>query len=404
MQRIYFLDNLRALAILIVVFAHGLIPYTYADVQIHHFFFRNHFRYHFIDDIGYSVHFFTMPVFFLLAGFFTRASLLRHPLAEFINEKVLRLALPIVIGWIFFLPMHGTLYIANFLILLQHNLHAPVYELLNASQIYWATFIETLKNGDFFLSFFNNEHLWFLEYLLIFSGLSIFIFKYDGVFKKLSNIIFSYYKLPAILLLTLFFMTSTATIVVMPLFSTIPTAQSLLVYGFFFFYGWYLQQQPSVMEHLKSQTFRYTLSSFVSIFAYCIALHYSTPNTNNSLISITHAFALFTTLNAIIALFYRFFNAANKILRYISDASFWLYLMHIPVILILEVFFVDHTKSPLIEYVFTMGWTYFIFFMTYELLVKRTRFKSFYLGKYQFKFMRRWLTPKVTTMNNVVIE
>ena len=73
-----------------------------------------------------------------------------------------------------------------------------------------------------------------------------------------------------------------------------------------------------------------------------------------------------------IGLFQRLFNQPNKLVRYIADASYWLYLIHLPIVIWLQIAFAElpihwSLKLPAIS-LLTVG----ISLVLYELLVRPT--------------------------------
>lgn len=391
MKRIYFLDNLRALAILMVIFGHALLPYI--SLTLSHSLVRSNVTFHFLNYIAYCFHFLSMPIFFVLAGLFCHASLQKHSLAIFINEKLLRLGVPLLVGFIIFLPIHYIFYIQNFWALLTQFLQTQ-HGTLNSTQIFAHIFLETLNNGSFFKIFFHPEYLWFLLYLLIFSFVSIICYRYCKCLACIDDLFNKYSALPAILILAFLFTSGTSVLILMPN-GIIPTWQSLLVYGFFFYYGWCLHKHPGLLTSLKSRVGIYFVFSIISLLAYLYTISNNPSNLNTWLISVTHAFALFLSINTIFGLFYRFANSANPILRYISDASYWIYLINTPTLIIFGMVFVNRPMSVLSQYCATITCAFFVFIITYELLVKRTRLKSFYLGKHHLKLMRPWINRTI---------
>jgi peptidoglycan/LPS O-acetylase OafA/YrhL len=101
--RLYFLDNLRAVVIVLVIVLHASITYMAYPPQ-----------WWYVLDPDQSLLFTAivlvvdvalMPTLFFVAGFFALPSLERRGLGGFIREKLVRLALPWVFGVVFLAPL-----------------------------------------------------------------------------------------------------------------------------------------------------------------------------------------------------------------------------------------------------------------------------------------------------------
>ena len=95
--RYYYLDNLRAVALLAGVLLHAglsfcvitaeLLPSANAETSI------------IFDYWIWLLHTFRMPLFFLIAGFFAHYLVSKKGVKQFLRNRMLRVALPFVIFW-----------------------------------------------------------------------------------------------------------------------------------------------------------------------------------------------------------------------------------------------------------------------------------------------------------------
>ena len=103
-SRMYFLDNLRAFVVLLVVALHGFLPYmAYVPDW-------------YVVDSENSV-FFTllvllievplMPIMFFIAGYFALPSLRKRVGSDFLRAKLVRLGIPWAVGVLFLAPLIG---------------------------------------------------------------------------------------------------------------------------------------------------------------------------------------------------------------------------------------------------------------------------------------------------------
>lgn len=141
--RLYFLDNLRAFAIVMVIVLHASITYmVYAP------------EWWYVLDPDRSLPFTmlvllvdvpTMPALFFVAGFFALPSLQRRGIGGFVREKMVRLGIPWVVGVVFLAP------IATYMIYVSRDNPMGYLE-------FWST--------DFWGPMFQQSVYWFLGVLL----------------------------------------------------------------------------------------------------------------------------------------------------------------------------------------------------------------------------------------------
>ncbi len=141
--RLHFLDNLRAFAIVMVIVLHASITYMLFAPE-----------WWYVIDPDRSISFTmlvllvdvpTMPALFFVAGFFALPSLQRRGTEGFVREKLLRLAIPWVVGVVFLAP------IATYMIYVSRNVPMGYLE-------FWTT--------DFWGPMFQQSVYWFLGVLM----------------------------------------------------------------------------------------------------------------------------------------------------------------------------------------------------------------------------------------------
>jgi peptidoglycan/LPS O-acetylase OafA/YrhL len=82
--------------------------------------------------------------------------------------------------------------------------------------------------------------------------------------------------------------------------------------------------------------------------------------------------AVWLMIFGLIGLFTRYVNRPVRIARYLSDASYWTYLVHLPVLIILAGF-VAHAAWPLpVKFAVTLGGTAAACIVSYHLLARST--------------------------------
>ncbi len=74
----------------------------------------------------------------------------------------------------------------------------------------------------------------------------------------------------------------------------------------------------------------------------------------------------------LMGLFRHFFSAENKRLRYMSDASYWLYLMHLPFVILLQIFTASLPLPAWLKIVLVTGVVTGVLLATYQWFVRYT--------------------------------
>ncbi len=149
-QRIYYLDNLRALAVLV------LIPYHSARIYDWPPFYLKVDQLAGFEIFTRSTDVWIMPLFFMIAGASTVYSLDRRSTIKFITERIKRLMVPFVIGMLTVIPVNG--YYA-------YLFHSGT----DISFINYLPVFFTIESLDGYNGTFTVSHLWFLIYLMLFS-------------------------------------------------------------------------------------------------------------------------------------------------------------------------------------------------------------------------------------------
>ena len=95
-ERLHALDAVRAFALILGVFFHATMSFLpgqqlwpVVDVQ----------RSEAMGGSFFLLHIFRMSLFFFVAGFFARLSLMKRGVRGFVIDRLKRIALPLVVGW-----------------------------------------------------------------------------------------------------------------------------------------------------------------------------------------------------------------------------------------------------------------------------------------------------------------
>ena len=150
-NRLYFLDNLRAFVVILVVVLHGSI--TYMAYAPEWWYVLDPNRSELFTQLVLLIDVPIMPILFFLAGYFALPSLQRRGVNLFLKEKFIRIGIPWIFGALFLAPL--ITYMIYF------SRHIPTTFLQ-----FWTT--------DFWGKMYQQSVYWFLGTLLfLFIGLGV---------------------------------------------------------------------------------------------------------------------------------------------------------------------------------------------------------------------------------------
>jgi fucose 4-O-acetylase-like acetyltransferase len=331
-QRRHHLDAIRVSAILL------LIPYHAARyIQ------KGLGEDRIVDAVVWFVHTWHMPLFFAISGFLAATGLRRSTAARQVRSRFRRLGMPLVIGMLTVVPL------ANFFV-------------IEAAAIWPREQKIPAKRELTFGHVFNltPQHLWFLAYLLVISLLVIGVWLAVQRHRKLGTLIKhgfralmrAWWGIPVLASLSaLILSTKTGWVAGGTMSdSLIPTPTLLTYFGLFFGFGWLLSGQDDLVEELKRRAWlRFVAGGLIAILAF--ALFYNSADftgnvgmagilAGNSQVRILGLFAVgivsWLILFGIWGILARYVRRESRLLRYLADASFWIYLVHIPFLVALQ--------------------------------------------------------------------
>ena len=367
--RLHALDAIRGLALLLGLVIHGSMSFWIGLVD-YGFPFSDISKSMTLTYLSYVLHMFRMTVFFLIAGFFAHLSLHRKVPKAFFKDRMKRIALPMVAAW---LP--------SIALLVPSALWA-------ASKLYGADYIEqmnALQGSSPPAPFFM--HFWFLYYLLWFYFIAVVcsrlltkLDKKDIVMKPVTLLIHFLCKFRFLVIIT----TALSSLVLIQrenwvMWGGIPTpteaiwneAPAFFIYGLAFFIGWVFDRERSCFLILKNHWLQYFLVALV-FTALSIPLLDARPfsisiipESDKLIFSLLYSMASWCWVLALIGVGMKYFDKESDTRRYLADASYWIYIVHLPLIFFLQAVMMDWPihwaiKFPALLIVATtiLLWTY----------------------------------------------
>ncbi|MGH1350558.1 MAG: acyltransferase family protein [Methyloligellaceae bacterium] len=357
-QRIHYMDHLRALAMILGVFYHSAAGYS-TQVQ-YEWFIRHIPSTDILSVFRILSHDFRMPLFFLISGFFASLLLERRSVQSFIGNRIIRLLMPLILfSVVTYYALNGIGYLA--LGYLKHSFF--VYIVVSQGE-------EEAASTSLF-------HLWFLRYLFEFCVIAA---------------VLQYIRHPFIARARHSIFSSSWTLVMLPLIivpgymlanehmsaptDLLPELWPYLYYGAFFLIGWHIFKQQDFIQIINAHIWKL---SVVAAILFCVQVYvkFSNLETEESILPHYTGAFLFSFLKLylvfiILGLGQRFLNFSNEGMRYMSDASYWIYISHLPIVLFIQTLLAPLDMSLWLKFVIVTALTLAITAMTYHLFVRYT--------------------------------
>lgn len=335
----------------------------------------------------YYVHCFRMEAFFLLAGFFAHVVIGKRGLSAFLRDRALRIALVFVVVLYPMKVVLSACWVAG-------GLHTGAIHLPPevASLPLW----QLALGGPAQESWprINLTHLWFLYYLVCVTALFqvghrlvAWLLRPEHPVRHVAHAVYhrvgSNWFAPAALAVAL-----------LPLLgamksSTIDTPDAgfawhwpvLALYGLFFALGWVLQRHQDLLPSLAR---RWPVYLPLSLLVGLISAVGAGTRMAGGPWALEHADALRlataagTSLTMCLAvagwlgLFVRFFNHPRAWVRYLADSSYWIYLVHLPLVVGLQVGFAPWGWPWWIQWPLINAIAFAVLLVSYHLLVRTT--------------------------------
>ncbi|MGN7723884.1 acyltransferase family protein [Chitinophaga sp. 22620] len=325
--RIYSMDALRALAMFLGVALHAAMPYTVKDFPG---FYHDPAYSNIAFDLTYFlIHIFRMQLFYLIAGFFFRLLYQKIGASAFMKHRAQRILIPFIAGLIFILPLT---YLPG------------VYDRVTEGGAHFTGADAAAIFRDIII-WRGPLHLWFLYYLMLMylAGLAMIKWCWPLIsrYKGLERIVM-FRARPAAALLLL----AVVSFLTLLLFKTpfihyapglVPRIEYLLYYGWFFYAGWVLH---AGMKDFFPPLKKYSPALTLAGAAMALYLGLTAEGKENQMPVIwIKALATITTVllvTGVMGIFLRWVNAEKPFLRYLSDSSYWIYLVHVGILNLVE--------------------------------------------------------------------
>jgi len=366
-ERLHALDNLRAVAMLLGIVLHAALSFMTLPIP---WIARDVSRSFGFDAMVGLIHGFRMQLFFFLAGFFSHLLWQRLGVNAFLRQRWQRIGVPFLLGMVTLVPA----------IIIVWGWAEQRADPRPARQQYGQLTIFSIPTG----------HLWFLELLLILYGGAALV-AWVGLKAKLEawlprlDAAFDWFIArswkplllvpPSILCLWTGPMLGEVDQAGLRL---LPASRAIAYYGLFFVVGWWLHRRRHQLDVLRNWVwlgFALALVGYLTLGACFVSpIKPADPRyVSIRLIGLTGAalYAWAMTF-AVTGWFLRFASQQRPWIRYLADASYWCYLLHLPLVLWLQVIVAKWAANGWLKFAFILAVNVVVLLLTYHWCVRYT--------------------------------
>lgn len=361
-ERFHSFDALRAAMMILGVGLHSATAYsTFPDV----WWLKDPQTSRFADALLLFIHAFRLPVFFVMAGFFAALLWERRGGLAFIENRMMRLALPFLLGMLALFPYLKT---------------ASVWS-WNAARgpDPWAKTLEFIQSGRLERSL-QPMHLWFLEVLL---WLCLGAVVAAPWLKRLESTWFRW-AMTSWAAPLLFAIPTLVTLLPME-FGILDTPHSFTIhwriqaaYAVFFAIGWGVYLNRTALHAMRRGGWVHialaVLTTVLTILAIDRQMGARGVRDWPAFLTTaaTTALTAWLMIIGLIGLFLRYAAKPSEGMRYLSDSAYWLYLFHPPVLVALQIPMMRMTMAPELKTVIGFVLAMPILLWTYDRWVRST--------------------------------
>lgn len=374
-DRLHALDAVRAFALLLGVVHHATISFIWGTQDAMASPVQDVSSSVLPGVVAYTGHMFRMSLFFVMAGFFARLVAHRRGLSGFCSDRLKRIGIPLVVGWIVLFPIVNAVWS-----------YGATGSFWNSPLLDWPPAFDR----------FPISYLWFLYYLLCIYAIALVLrgavlhLDTGGKLPRAADrlvLLFGEYRWlgPALLMIpfAMGLLTRPASDMLggipTPNGSLVPGALPLIEYGIAFGLGWVVHRNIDALLQWGQRWRGYFIAAMVTTVA-CIALSQIYPENDAGTVAqlervayaMGYGFAAWCWIFAVTGFALRFLSTPSPARRYVADASYWIYLVHYPIVLALQIAVADVNLHWSIKFPFVVAVTLAISFITYHYFVRYT--------------------------------
>jgi peptidoglycan/LPS O-acetylase OafA/YrhL len=345
-----------------------------------------------MDGIFDFIHAFRMPLFFVLAGFFTALLVEKRGVAGAYRNRAARILAPLAVAMVTILPL-TLLFMVDFLLSARFGTSDLIPNGRDVQRLGREAHAAGAPEG------LPVMHLWFLLYLCYFYMLIPFgrmLVRWSLPFEaRIARFLASPASLPVFALytaLTLWPYPGGQVFGDFIMLGMSPPA--VLYYGSFFVIGYvfhhYRASTASLVHQLRWLAMLAAVLFPLSLYASYLEYQHSAAELGFHVLAIVlHAFCTWTLIWLFAGIALRYFDRPSPWALYASQSSYWVYLLHTPVVCFVAWPLVHVDAPALLKFTIVAGTTTLACFATYHYWVQDSWLGAFLHGR-RFKLDWPW--------------
>ena len=330
-NRIIAFDLLRAVMLFFLFVLHSGVSFTVTELE-NWFYYDSESNILFDGVLGF-IHAIRIPIFFILSGYLIEELYQKRDANKVLKKRVRRIFLPL---------LFVVLTIGPFV----NGLFAQMNGLTEGF-----TLSAMFPTGAYIHFLFNTTYVWFLYFLFLYNVIHYILYKssylsYIGKPHLLLRIVILFVGV----IFLLFYAEKEG---LFGDYSLIPSLYSIGGYFFFYLLGISIRNSNNDWKHIKENGMTYAIVGSLCIAYYYFLkyqeLSFSQSQWNFSTSIVYTLSSVFLCL-ACISFAFRYYTRQNKWVKYISDSSYFLYLIHFPILLSLTWLLSSYSLNPFIKF------------------------------------------------------
>lgn len=337
-----------------------------------------------IDWLFWWIHGFRIPLFFIVAGFF---SVMLHNSRggdKYLAHRTRRILVPLLLATVTILPMVGAVWVIGW---------------LDTGQYTW----EQIKGRDFGSAqegVGGFAHLWFLRDLYIYC-LAFWLWRWlagrlrparspHRCAQRLARALFRHPLKPVVLAVPSFALLAASPAIVAEFSNSyLPNPYELAYHFWFFLVGTWLYTMREQLRSFVPYSGVYLVASIAvaAIMIRQLGTYHTAPAEAAGSIGprllLAGCIALFCWLSvfAWLGLFLKLFAHDRPAVRWLSDSSYWVYLIHLPLVALAQIALMHLHAPALVEFPLAVAAAYVICLVSYRFLVRYTAIGTLLNGR-----------------------
>lgn len=367
------LEWLRVVGTILVVCLHAGLPYVTLPFPGLHWPAVSIEKSTLINSLCWGINGFIMPLFFLMSGFFAAQLFKQVGSIQFLRHRLLRIGGPALFALLFIIPLAGYIWILGWVC---------------DDQIPFRKLRSLRITGEHGTALYGVGHVWYLIDLLLYCIAAWGIYHFSRLVRRkgdsqsrsmidlLPNAAGPLFILVSILIAGSILWWEPR-IVIGFRNTWIPQWENLTYYAVPFALGWCWKTQGEQRQEKGVPTSILFIAAILAGISVVPELNEhlnaeTRPVRNAQLPYLWAAFGLLTSIALFKSAIMWNLERLPRAISYLAKASFWIYLIHLPIVCLVGIDFRSVNWSPPTEVLITVLVTLALSLLSYELCVRRT--------------------------------